>query len=170
MQIGSFDIITPVHSPKSNLPGDLQNTLLVGSNSLGDSRLLPAQTVKPLSNWAQAVGVTANPTTTSTAFVPAVDMAVTLKTNGNPIEITYYSDIANNVVGAFATLNAYVDGVPAGPGQISFTPISGYQFTCGESLIVPVAAGQHTVQVFWKVSAGAGTLGSAQRLLKVREL
>jgi hypothetical protein len=165
----SFDIITPVHSPKSNLPGDLQNTLLVGSNSLGDSRLLPAQTVKPLRNWAQAVGVSSNPTTTSASFVPIADMALNLKTSGNPIEISY-SCLTSSVTPVEPVLQVYVDGKGVGSfryGIASSTAV----LAISDSFIVPVEKGNHFIQLMWSCG-GVGTVvaTSDRRNLTVMEL
>lgn len=167
----AFDIITPIHSPKSNLPGDLQNTLLVGSNSLGDSRLLPAQTVKPLSNWAQAVGVTTNPTTTSTSFVPIPDMTCIIKTTGNPIEVSFNMTMfMSSVTSADSFTQIFVDGVAVGVRMAS-QPSAGNDFQISHNLIVPVAAGHHIVQAFWfQNSAVTLTASGTARLLKAREI
>jgi len=163
-------IITPIHSPKSNLPGDLQNTLLVGSNSLGDSRLLPAQTVKPLSNWAQAVGVTSGPTTTSTTGVPMPDMICIIKTGGNPIEVSYSASVNNNTAGNATSVQVYVDGVSVGTDKRGVAASANYVALTSDSIIIPVAAGVHIVQLFWFVTSAIGQCDTTRRNLKVREL
>ena len=170
MYADTIDIITPIHSPKSNLPGDLQNTLLVGSNSLGDSRLLPAQTVKPLSNWAQAVGVTITPTTTSNVYVPLADMSVIVRTTGNPIQISYSIGLRNSSAGQGCQLQAYVNGSPVGVAKAIDSAAVSVTEILSDSLIVPLSAGTYVVQMYWLT--GAGTMGSAGtgRSLTVREL
>ena len=168
--LGQLAVITPIHSPKSNLPGDLQNTLLVGSNALGDSRLLPEQTVKPLSNWAQAVGVSSNPTTTSTTGAPMPDMICIIKTGGNPIEVSYSASVNNNTAGNATSVQVYVDGVSVGTDKRAVPAAANYPALTSDSIIIPVAAGVHIVQLFWFVTATIGQCDTTRRNLKVREL
>jgi hypothetical protein len=162
-----LDIITPVHSPKSNLPGDLQNTLLVGSNALGDSRLLPEQTVKPLSNWAQAVGVSGNPTTTSGSFTPMPDMSCVIKTSGNPIRVSFTAELVNS--GAANGLVAiYVDGALAPSPDIFVGGTSNIPISL--QTIIPLSAGVHIVQIYWRTDGGTETANATRRILTVGEL
>ena len=83
-----FDIVTPIHSPKSNLYADFQNTLPVGNCSLSDNRKLSSALLPSTKAWAQAIGITALPTTSSTTFVPFPDMSLIIKTTGGPLLIT----------------------------------------------------------------------------------
>lgn len=171
MYADALDIITPIHSYKSNLYADLQNTLTVGSNSLMDSRktsmikeLLPAQKA-----WVQALGVANSPTTTSTALVPCPDMSVTIKTNGSAIKV----DLSLNVIfatGAELDWCLYVDGVLAVPMR-SVAPITTGYFIYSESLIIPVSQGVHKVDLYWASGGGQTlTLRGGQRILTVQEI
>jgi len=138
----------------------------VGSNSLGDSRLLPAQTVKPLSNWAQAVGVSAASTTSATA-VPLVDMICIIKTTGNPVEI-FYSVSSYGAGGSEFTTQVYVNGVAVGGSKRSTGPTTNYSIINSDSLIVPLSPGVHIVTLMWSTTSSLMT--NAGRSLKVREL
>ena len=167
----ALDIITPIHSYKSNLYADFQNTLTVGSNSLMDSRktsmikeALPAQKA-----WAQAVGITSDPTITSVSYVPLTDMSVTIKTSGGPLKIDSAVTCYNSVAGKFVYINVYVDGVSQasnlGGGSGSVVG------TISNSIIVPVAAGIHKVDLYWATDTG-GTCYAAQtrRYLTAQEI
>jgi hypothetical protein len=169
MEFSGIDIITPIHAPKSNGPGDLQNTLLVGSCALSDNRKFSELAVKPLTNWAQAVGITSGPSTTSTSFVPMPDMSCTIKTSGNPIQITY-SCTVNSPLGQNVFAEPYVDGISS-----ANMPITGANSTIMNSclsgtVIYPVAAGVHKVDLYWKVDGGTGSLNGVRRIISVREL
>jgi hypothetical protein len=166
----SFDIITPIHSPKINQPGDLQNTLPVGSCAIGDMRKFSAAAVKPLTNWAQAIGVTSAPTTTSTSYVPLPDMSLTLKTSGNPVFITFDALVTNNTVGQTTDFFIYVNGLQISNLKQAMPAASGYRSVVSFAMIQPLAAGFHKIDVYWSVSAGTGTAIGGHRTLTAREL
>jgi hypothetical protein len=167
----ALDIITPIHAPKGNLPGDIQNTSSVGSCAISDNRKFSATSVKPLVNWAQAIGVTTTPTTTSTTAVPMTDMSVTLKTAGNPIQISYAVTVRNNTAaGNTVAINVYVDGVFVGTQKYMDTPVAGYSETISDCFIVPVAAGTHKVDLYWYTNAGTAASPATQRSLIVVEI
>lgn len=166
----SLDIITPIHSQKSTQPGAYQNALTSGNQGISDSRKFSTTTVKSLSNWVQAFGISSNPTTTSTVLVPVPDMSCIIRTTGNPIEIYYSADASSSATAVAVRVNLYVDGVAVGkiksydePANLGSVPLS-------DSIIVPVAAGVHSVQLFWEVSSGTGTMQNDWRTLKVREI
>lgn len=173
-RVVALDIITPVHSQKSNQPGDVQNTLPIGSVALSDNRKFSSVTVKTLANWAQAVGVTSSPTTTvSTANVPVPDMSLTIKTSGNPLQISFDAVAANNTINATVDFLIYVDGVAYTQTQreaMANGAAGGQRQTLGSTFILPVAAGVHKVDVYWSVSAGTGTAVGAFRTLVAKEL
>ena len=166
----SIDTITPVHSPKINQPGDLQNTLPIGSCAIGDSRKFSSTSVKTLANWAQAVGL-ATASTTSIVFVPMTDLSVTIKTNGNPIQISYSVQSRSSAVGIATHTQIYVDGSPVGRAKY-ITPVgAGYDDNQSDSFIVPLSAGVHKVDVYWKNDTAATfTSVGNQRNLSVREI
>jgi hypothetical protein len=166
----AIDFITPIHSHKANLYGDLQSTLPVGSNALSDNRQSSPlkNSHKPRLAWAQAVGVTGSPTTTSTAYVPMPDMSVQIKTSGGPVEIigTVVGHEGDN---GFA-MAIYVDGKEVQKLEASPTTIAQHRAI---TKIVPLAAGTHKVDLYWRDASGGGnaaSLVSTYRVLTVKEL
>jgi hypothetical protein len=165
--IEGVDIVTPIHSYKSNLYADIQNTLTVGSNSLMDTRAttyisqaLPAQKA-----WVQAVGITPNPTTTSTALVPVPDLSCSVKTSGSPLQISFSITGMGNA-SVYIKFQIYVDGLPVGPLLLG---LSSTYVTISETIITSVSAGYHRVDLYWTNNT-AQTLTADQRVLTVREL
>jgi hypothetical protein len=166
----ALDIITPIHSYKADLYGDLQNSLLVGSNALSDNREVGV--VKggqaPKLAWGQAVGITGSPTTTSTSYVPMPDMSVTIKTSGKPIEVigTIVGQEADN---GFA-MAIFVDGREVQKLEASPTSTNQHRAI---TKIVPLAAGVHKVDLYWRDASGGGSAASVlstYRVLTVKEL
>jgi hypothetical protein len=174
--VEAFDIITPVHSQKSNIYIDAQNSLPVGSQGISDNRKTSA--VKDSSAipkaYAIANGVLSAPTTTATASspVPVPDMNVTIKTSGGALDITAYIDFANNTTGAGSTFGIYVDGVAVSlPSNTDVSPgTAGQNMSWTKRVIVPVSAGAHNVQMYWGVYSGTLTALLTDRNLVVKEL
>jgi len=167
----SIDTITPVHSPKINQPGDLQNTLPIGSCAIGDSRKFSSTLVKTLANWVQAIGVSVTPSTTSTVAIPMHDMSVTIKTSGNPIQISYAATVRNNTsAGNNVALRVYVDGIAVGTQKYMDAPVAGYSITVSDCFIIPCSAGVHKVDLYWYTNAGTAASPSNQRSLTVTEI
>lgn len=164
-----FDVITPIHSPKFNFPGVIQNTLPVGSQGLNDSRKFSPQLVKPLANWAQAVGITSGATSTSTALVPAPDMSVTLKTTGNPVSLYYFIRVVADASGRNMQAALFVDGVQVSSSKAVDTASANFDAFLTDSVTVPVAAGVHKIDVYWLISAGTITAKNISRNLTARE-
>ena len=173
-----LDIITPIHSYKSNLYADLQNTLPVGSNSLMDSRKtsLIKDALPGTKAWAQAVGIASNPTINNPAgtavAVPMPDMSVTIKTSGGPIQMHFIGAFYNNVTGSYAGyISFWVDGVQVGKEISAGQTTALYNYAISNTCTVPLAAGTHKIDVYWVTNMG-GTLYSdgGKRLLTVREL
>jgi hypothetical protein len=171
--VEALDIITPIHSHKSNLYGDVQNTLPIGSQSISDNRkTTPVKDVLPAQKaWAQAVGVVSAPTTTSTSPVPFTDMSLTLKTNGGPIEVQFQANVSNGTVNGSVFLQIYVDGVAYGiPGQLQAQVNGGYNNIVSTSAIIPVAPGTHKIDGYWWIATGNGATNTTQRIIKAREI
>lgn len=164
-------VITPIHSYKSNLYADLQNTLPVGSNAISDNRkITPVKESLPAQKaWAQAVGVTIGPTTNSTSFVPMPDMSCTIKTNGGNLKISYNSNIYHNTTGGEFDFRIYVDGSPVSNPRRLNAPAASYAMNLGDELIVPVSIGIHKIDIYWKTAGGILTANSAWRTLTVEE-
>jgi hypothetical protein len=160
----AIDIITPIHSPKSNFPADIQNTLSVGSLGISDNRkLTPVKDALPSGKaWAQAFGIAIAPTTSSAVNVPVPDMSCTIKTSGGHLNISYSVCAFNSNTNAVVNTQIYVDGVAQGRPQSMCTQVVFVNNgnTLSDNIIVPVAAGTHKVDVYWTVSGGGGTATS----------
>ena len=170
VDISNLDIITPIHSHKPNLYADLQNTLPVGSQGISDNRKLsPVKTDDPQKAWAQAVGITSNPTTTSTSFIPLQDMSCTIKTNGGALEISYSITANHSSSTELVGAQIYVNGTAVGQDRNIRNAVT-YYATLADSIIVPVAPGVHKVDVYWNTSGATATALTNRRTLKVREI
>jgi hypothetical protein len=171
----SFDVITPIHSPKYETQANYNNQLMIGSQGISDDRLTtPIKDDIPASKaWAQAFGVLSAPTTSSTTPIPMPDMACTVKTNGGALEISYsVMSLASNL-DQFTQI--YVDGISQGSSKYSFFSGAGAGFGSSDlvqsdTVIVPVSAGIHTVHVYWWVSGSTFTTDTTRRNLSVKEL
>lgn len=175
--VQALHIITPIHTHKSNLYADLQNTLPVGSQSLMDSRSVspqPAALSAPKA-WAQAVGVTSGPTTTAsmTSPVPLPDLSCTIKTSGGNLDIRFFTQLyTSGSSGYEMRCFAYVNGVAVNPlMQGSNLAAGNGGILMSGSWLVPVAPGIHKVDIYWGIQSGGGTLTATgtNRILTVIE-
>jgi hypothetical protein len=164
MIVETLDIITPIHTHKSNLYGTLQNTLPVGSTSILDTRATSyTQNQKA---WAQASGVYSSPSTSAGVWVPLADMSVTIKTEGGPLHITFFSSGNNSGAGA-GQYSIYLNGVIL-PNILRMTNASSLVASC--SMIVPVPKGIHKIDAFFFGNGGTYYAIATDRALTVREL
>jgi hypothetical protein len=173
LEVNCLDIITPIHSAKSNLYADLQNTLPVGSNAISDNRKTTPikETLPSQKAWAQAWGVVASPTLSGTSSLPMPDMSVTIKTSGGALDISYMASLLNPTLSANYIL-VLVDGVrPYTNYSLASTTVANTWHVLSDQFIYPVAAGTHKIELYWQQSA-AGTLqnDATQRHLVVKEL
>lgn len=167
-----IDVITPIHSHESNLYADVQNALPVGSQGIADARKTsmvkePGALTKA---WAQAIGITSGPSTTSSLAIPMPDMALTIKTNGGPIEISYSAWVTNSVVGQAVILQIMVDGTLVGTQKRYEIPVSNYAATVADSFIVPASAGTHSIVLTWFTGSGTITTSGILRNISAKEL
>lgn len=169
--ITAFDIITPIHSPKSNSPASYQNTLTVGSQAICDLRELTAikEDGVPLNHFS-ATGVAASPTTTvNTGYVPLPDMGGVLYTTRPYIRISFRATTQGSTVSISA--NAFVDGQQI-PTQYR-TEVRADGANGRNQLVlvarVPVSIGFHRVVIQWTVNTGTATAYSTSRNLLVEE-
>jgi hypothetical protein len=170
LEVSTIDFITPIHSPKSNLVADLQNTLPVGSQSIGDLRVLTKGIAKQKA-WSQANGVSTDPSTSSTSYIPCPDMYTVIKTSAAFIEVNCSLSLGHSINGAWAQIKIFVDGVSVGTDKrtyINITP-GGAQFV-GNTAIVPVSVGVHKVDVYWLTGSGIVTATGTSRTLTVKEI
>lgn len=170
MRINAIDVISLIHSFKEAQPGDYNNSLRVGSQGISDIRAFSSQSVKPLTNWAQAFGITSNPTTTSANYVLMPDMSVTIKTSGNPVQIYFGSSLSNTTNAAFMNFVFYVNGIPAGVERETFISTATAVGDISNSCIVTLPAGVHKIDVYWRTSTGTMSALRLARVLTAREL
>jgi hypothetical protein len=170
LDIASFDVITPIHAPRSNFQADLQNTLPVGSCSLSDSRQYLPANLSPQKAWAQAVGVTSNPTTTSTTLVAMPDMSLTIKTQGGKCLIHYSLSSSLSAGSNTYGVQLFVDGVPVGTQKQIMPFTAGAVVSVSDQFLVNLSPGTHKVDLYWYASAGTFTAITTLRNLSVEEL
>lgn len=167
--VDALDIITPIHSAKSNLSYDQQNTLSVGSQGMADSRALtPTKDIgAQTKNVSQATGIVASPTVTSTIAVPMPDMSIVHTNKTGRIKISYNLSLTNSANNEMYT-DIYVDGVFQ-KRATSNGRTTQYD-NRSDILTVSVSPGTHKVDIYWAVSAGTSTLYANQRVLTVEEV
>ena len=172
MEFHGINVITPIHSTKSNLVADLQNTLLVGSNAISDNRkTTPVKDILPVTKaWAQALGVISSPTTSSSTFVPMPDMSCTIKTSGGAIEMKFNASINNSSTGVTNYFQLYVDGVAYGPFFYVDEFNTNGNGPVSISIIQPVSSGAHKIDLYWRCSSGTLAANGIARCLSVKEL
>jgi hypothetical protein len=172
----AVDLITTIHSAKSNIYADLQNTLSVGSQGISDNRkLTPVKDILPVQKaFAQAIGVAGAATVSATSFVPMPDMSCALKTGASLIQIVFDGSIyqTSGTPAISSVFNQiYVDGVAVGqPLQATQTSPNGMAVTMTNTITVPVSPGFHKVDVYFRVDSGTWTLAGPTRVLSVKEL
>jgi hypothetical protein len=167
----ALDIITPIHSAKSNSYADLQATLPVGSQGISDNRKVSAikDGLPGTKAWSQAVGMVSNPTTSSTSPVPMPDMSLTIKTGAGVLDLSYSLE-SYIAIGNLILVQMYVDGAPVGQPRAIDDAGNTYNMTHADRFLVPVSAGTHRVDVYWWVSGSTGTANGARRTLIAKEI
>jgi hypothetical protein len=154
----AFDIITPIHSPKSNLYSAAQNTLTVGSQGIEDLRKIKAlEQITDQKAVSQATGVVSNPTTTSLTPVPCPDMSVTHVSKTGRIRLSYAVVRSHNAV-ANTAIQPYVNGQAVG----ELTRIAhsvGFINCTSDSFVVNVPVGVNKVDLYWYAFDAGTTTG-----------
>jgi len=164
--IAALDIITPVYFPKYDELA-VQNNLPIGSCAIGDLR----ETLIEQSDKAKiklAVGVTSNPTTTSTTFVPMPDMSLTYESEGEWVEINFYGAILNSTTGVAVTIAPFVNGQQVQTINRMNAPSSGLEVPISFSVPVYLPKGSHKIDTYWSVAANTGT--NTLRQLTVKKI
>lgn len=175
MAVEALDVITPIHVQKSSQYTELQNALPVGSTAITDSRkLTPVKDLLPSQKgWAQALGVTSNPTTTSTALIPMPDMSVMIRTNGGRLDIRFKTQCTSSATNPTPSITIFVNGFAVGApdsGSITAPATAGNQFSVSNECSTAVPAGFHKVDVYYNNgNAGTLTLSGTNRILTVEE-
>lgn len=172
LDMETLDVVAPIHSLKSNL-ADSQNILPIGNQGVSDNRkFTPVKDALPAGKaWAQAIGVQSGPTTTSTSAIPMPDMSVAIKTSGGALKVSFTSQVFHSSVGGQMIFSIYIDGVNVLPGGgITLNePVVSNDMTAYASIIAPVSAGAHKVDVYWWTNSGTLTANGVQRMLIVEE-
>lgn len=150
----SFDVITPIHSVKSNLVSALQDTLPIGSCGISDNRKSsPVKSESIVKSWFRAVQYASiMGTSTSTSYVPVPGLAGTLRTNTGKVEINALINFVHSDTGN-VTYGIFVDGVVYS------------EFACKQSTsnnrpyqsvndILYLPSGAHLIQIMYKRDSG----------------
>lgn len=158
LQNDNFNIITPIHSHKSNLYSDIQNTLTVGSCSISDNRntsALKAQAVKPQS-VVKAYGTTSASLSIS-SYIPIPDMSATVMcaNDGDEFEIQFEGNFSSNTAGTRTFFQIMVDGNILSPVAGLAHP-STINYNVHLSTFVTLSKGAHKIDVIWATD-GSGT-------------
>lgn len=167
--LGGITLITPIHSHKSNLYADGQNTLPVGSQGISDSRKLSPTKEIPVANKyrATAAGQVSTPTTTSTSDTPIPDMSLMVPSRGGWFAFSWSISLQNN--GANETnVRLYVDGTP--DGTFDLVTVSTSQSVNAMVKLVYLTPGVHKADLYWHVGAGTASAIGTRRIFSVQEL
>ncbi len=161
----AFDVISPIHSPRS-LNKVYENTSPVGSCSLSDSRQLSPVKSEGKSRFrGVAYGITQNISTTSTTFIPVLDLSLIVKSNGSWFKASYSMHNSNSANETLMQL--FVNGL--GVGQLLQRTGNTQGIMASDELIY-LPPGIHKVDLYWRVSGGTGSSTGVQRKLTVEEL
>jgi len=156
-----LDVITPIHSLRSNTNSSIQNALTVGNCSVSDSRLTsPIKTESPKKNINKAQGITGGLTLTTTAntYTAMTDMILTVKSEGSWFLVGYSVNMQMN--GAYVGWTSiYLNGVIVQETEQRIYSITGeIPQSCYAPVYLP--KGTHNLVLMWKINNGAGTLTS----------
>ncbi len=150
MAIAVMDIIQPIHSHNENDYLDYYNTS-PASKALKDSRSLTP--VKDLGaqvpNVSKAVGVSSTATTTSTVFVPLVDMSLTHVSKTGRVKISFSGTFQNSVANIAVEVQPYVNNAPAGIIKRATQSNTGDVTITGTD-IVSVPLGPNKIDMYWR--------------------
>jgi hypothetical protein len=168
LQVNSIDVITPIHTYKNTGPYSVQNMLAVGSQSLSDTRRLTALKDSDLKKkrTAVSVGVTSNPSTSSTTYSPLPEMTVVLQATGGEVQLDFFCSFGNTASSEFIIA---VDGVFVTTPHMNIGSLSTAMI--GFSKTITLTPGTHLLQVFYKQSSGGtGSAVGIDREFRVREV
>ena len=171
MRISAFDIITPIHAPTLNGPYIVQNTLSLGNNGFLDLRKFNKRDLvqSNMPKVAQAVGVAANFSTTSTALIPCPDMSVTYYSEGEMVSVDSMINALTTVAGQAWSIAIYVNGISIlNDVPYQYTAANSHQYTVTVNRKVFLPKGHHKIDLYWKTSGSTltsgGTTGNFRQL------
>lgn len=109
-------------------------------------------------------------TTTSTSYVEVPDMTLTVNLAVSArVLVLFQSNVNNDTDGRSVDTRLQIDGINYNESR--FTSSTGN--TTGNNMnmaLVDLNAGSHTFKVFWRVSAGTGTMRTRQHFLMILSL
>lgn len=165
----TLDVIMPVFAYKNQV-ACIQNTISVGSQSLGDTRKVSGIKEIVTRGWGQAQGVNADPQTNRTAAEPVPNLTTVVQTKGGRLKIQFAMQQYKSTSANSTWTQVYVDGIAVGPVTLQTSPSANYQITSLGEVTVPVAPGFHKVDVYWFVDgASTATAYSVNRILTAEE-
>lgn len=158
IEMNTLDIITPIHTFKSNLTAGNGNTLSIGSCSLSDLRR-PANLPVPVSNkaWGVAYG-NASVTTTATAFIPVPDLSIPFTTKGGLVLLGYNIGLYNTSSATAVFAQLAVDGVLIGRDKQFNVTSASSPTELSDTFPVYLPPGTYKIDVYWRTSSS--TLGA----------
>jgi hypothetical protein len=169
--VDCFEVITPIHAPKEVGPARLQNVSLIGSCGVRDLRKFGELQIGEQKALCQAVGVANSTLTTPTAYVPATDMSVTIKTKGGPLFLSHSVCLSNSAGSTGVYAQFYVNGVAVGTEKgITITTATTESVSIADTISIPVPAGVYKVDVYVKNLAGNLNIDATRRNLTVYEI
>lgn len=166
-------IITPVYAAKSNTYFDVQNTGLVGSTGILDTR--KTSMLKDASaqskNVSQAYGSISGPTVTSTSHVPMADMSVVHTNKTGRIKVSYSAELSNSTIGNATVTAVAVDTVVnLSTERANAAALANDNRINTDAVIMNVSPGTHKVDVYWRVTGATTTANGIKRTLTVEDV
>jgi hypothetical protein len=142
-----------------------------------EKELQPGDSLPFVGSAAQ--GATANPTRTETSYAVLDEMILTLTSRGNPLLVQFGGDFQLESGDSF-DLSVFLDGEQIvdserrsdffGGSLLGLTPARIDSITCSLLALLPVAAGEHTIDVRWKAVTGTARALSTRRTIVVTEI
>lgn len=173
LRTDAFDIITPIHCPKPNSLTEVQNTLPVGSCSIGDLRKI--YSTQGGDRQTATSKLLANQSTTSTAFVPVYGLGIPFVGKGKKVRISYALHTNQNTSGQACLCALFVGSVQVSDGKgMGMTGTTTAVVVTSDSVIVTLSPGVHWIQAYFRAwASGTATIisdGAYNSTLSVEEL
>lgn len=159
--IDSFEFATPIHSSKSNLYADLQNTLPVGSCAISDNRKLSP--LKDSSVRKKIIGATnllditipGWASTSSTAYVPRVNASLTL-TFAQDCRVQVAAMVSPYSGGSVndAVYGIFMDGNLQAEVRIEPPSSVNRPIVCPLNTYINISKGTHKFDIYYKSENG----------------
>jgi hypothetical protein len=180
LSLESFDVITPIYSPKIESNYVMGTSQMIGSNSISDNR---KDSLIKKQNKDTLVGQTIDQTsqsTTSATFVPIPGAATVINTElGGWYRIHWSSSWTANTLGAFSHFRLMINGQISKPFAISTesADMVCHRLTGSTNSAIPVSIdkmvylgpGSHFIQIHWKVGPSGATATCNSNIINVVE-